>query len=333
MAIGNLWHPERYQGARRRYPYFEGWYFKLVDASERHRYAVIPGVSKGPTLTASQAFVQFLDGSTGQAIFVRYPFTEFHASSETFSIQVRPKRFSRDEIVLALDGPELALSGEVGLLGSPPWPRRWYAPGIMGWFSFVPFMQCYHGIVSLDHGLEGELCLNGTHVDLSGGRGYTEKDWGSAFPSAWVWFQSNHFDNAHTSLTASVATIPWLGSEFAGFIIGLWHDSRLYRFATYTGARLEALRVDEDSIDWVIADKRLRLRVQITRDRAGQLYAPDIADMSGRVGETLGASATVTLAARCLTGADDTVIFSERARLGALEVVGDWTRLAAGARS
>ena len=90
MAIGNLWHPERYQGARRRYPYFEGWYFKLVDASERHRYAVIPGVSKGPTLTASQAFVQFLDGSTGQAIFVRYPFTEFHASSEAFSIQVDP---------------------------------------------------------------------------------------------------------------------------------------------------------------------------------------------------------------------------------------------------
>lgn len=67
MAIGNLWHPERYQGARRRYPYFEGWYFKLVDASERHRYAVIPGVFKGPTLAASQAFVQFLDGSTGQA--------------------------------------------------------------------------------------------------------------------------------------------------------------------------------------------------------------------------------------------------------------------------
>ena len=67
MAIGNLWHPERYQGARRRYPYFEGWYFKLVDASERHRYAVIPGVSKGPTLAASQTFVQFLDGSTGQA--------------------------------------------------------------------------------------------------------------------------------------------------------------------------------------------------------------------------------------------------------------------------
>lgn len=333
MGLRDLWHPERYQGAGRRYPYFEGWYFKLVDASETRRFAVIPGIFKGPTEDASQAFVQFLDGDTGQVTFFRYPFADFRASPEVFSVQVGPNRFSRDEIALALDGPELTLSGEIRLTETTPWPRRWHSPGIMGWFSFVPFMQCYHGIVSLDHALQGALCLNGASIDLTGGRGYTEKDWGSAFPSAWVWFQSNHFDTAHTSLTASVATIPWLGSEFAGFIIGLWHDGRLYRFATYTGARLEVLQVDEHAIDWVVADRRHRLRMRISRDRAGQLYAPDIADMSGRVGETLGATAEVTLMARSSTRSADSMVFSERARLGALEVVGDWTRLVPGTRS
>ena len=37
-----------------------------------------------------------------------------------------------------------------------------------------------------------------------GGRGYIEKDWGQAFPRAWIWTQSNHFgaDAPGTSLTA-----------------------------------------------------------------------------------------------------------------------------------
>ncbi len=42
--VDNTLHPQRYQGARRDYPYFEGWYYKLIDASEEHRYAVIPGI-------------------------------------------------------------------------------------------------------------------------------------------------------------------------------------------------------------------------------------------------------------------------------------------------
>ena len=45
--LRNTLHPERYQGVQRRYPYFEGQYYKLIDASEDHRYAVIPGIYKG----------------------------------------------------------------------------------------------------------------------------------------------------------------------------------------------------------------------------------------------------------------------------------------------
>jgi len=37
--VANTLHPERYQGARRGYPYFEGWYYKLVDVTEQHRLA------------------------------------------------------------------------------------------------------------------------------------------------------------------------------------------------------------------------------------------------------------------------------------------------------
>jgi len=47
--LRNTLHPARYHGRLRdqRPPFFEGWYFKVVDATERHRFAFIPGVSWG----------------------------------------------------------------------------------------------------------------------------------------------------------------------------------------------------------------------------------------------------------------------------------------------
>ncbi len=78
---------------------------------------------------------------------------------------------------------------------------------------------------------------------------------GAAFPEAYVWFQTNHFDQPRVSLTASVAIIPWLGASFPGFIIGLWRDGILHRFATYTGARIERLRITDDHIDWTVSGR------------------------------------------------------------------------------
>jgi tocopherol cyclase len=323
----NLLHPERYQGANRRYPYFEGWYYKLVDASETHRYAVIPGIYRGPTPESSQSFVQFLDGATGEVTLFRYPAAAFRTHDDAFEIQVGPNRFTRDLVELHLQGTVLTVEGKVDLLEPTPWPSSWHSPGIMGWFSWIPFMECYHGIVSLDHHLRGELLLNAERVDLSGGRGYTEKDWGRRFPAAWVWFQSNHLGQPGTCLTASVAVVPWLGAGFTGFIIGLWHAGQLYCFATYTGARIERLDVRDESITWAVSDRAHRLEMEIARTTPGLLYAPDLADMTGRVGETLNATAHIRLTALGRGRAVERTVFDDVARLGGLEVVGDPRRL------
>ena len=182
MAIGNLWHPERYQGARRRYPYFEGWYFKLVDASERHRYAVIPGVFTWPTLAASQAFVQFLDGSTGADRAIHSP--SFMPVLRDSLNPGGPNRFSRDEIVLALVA--WFPCQEAGLLGSTP--CRGVGTRLASWDElFVPFMQCHHGNVSLDHVLEGEPPQR--HACIFRWAGIHERT-GVAPSSAWSGFRA-----------------------------------------------------------------------------------------------------------------------------------------------
>ncbi|MFZ2518126.1 MAG: hypothetical protein WA089_05455, partial [Anaerolineae bacterium] len=72
--LRSIWRPALYHGRGKQPPFFEGWYFKLVDAGEQHRYAVIPGVFIGREPGASHAFVQTLDGATGRTAYHRYPF-------------------------------------------------------------------------------------------------------------------------------------------------------------------------------------------------------------------------------------------------------------------
>jgi hypothetical protein len=200
----------------------------------------------------------------------------------------------------------------------------------MGWYALVPFMECYHGVVSLDHALEGLLALDGAPVDFHGGRGYTEKDWGEAFPSAWIWFQSNHFARPGISLTGSVARIPWLRSSFRGFIVGLWHDDLLYRFATYTGALLERLEVTDETVSLVMTGAPLdgdktahRLEITAHRQAAGGdlLHAPVRSGMEPRVPESLTATVDVRLVRLDLHG--EQVVFAGTGRNAGLEVGGE----------
>lgn len=51
-------------------------------------------------------------------------------------------------------------------------------------FSFIPFMECNHDIVSVNHDLRGRISVNRNVIEFDGGKGYIEKDWGVSFPEA-----------------------------------------------------------------------------------------------------------------------------------------------------
>lgn len=312
-------HPDHYHGHRARPPFFEGWYFKLVTADEAHRYAVIPGAILGAD---GHAFVQVLDGVTGQSAYHTYPLVDFWAATRDFEVRVGPNLFTRDRIVLDIDRPEGRLQGELRFTGLTPWPVSWTSPGIMGWYAWVPFMECYHGVPSLNHTLAGTLHVDEQTLNFTGGLGYLEKDWGQSFPSAWVWMQTNHFNQPNTSLTASVAIIPWLRQAFPGFIVGLWHNNRLHRFTTYLGSTLERLTITDDHVHWQLRNRQHRLELLAARTHGGLLAGPTKTDMGKRVAETLNATVEVELS----TLAGERVL-QDRGRHAGLEVHGDLTRL------
>lgn len=307
-----LWDPDRYHGWGRQNSYFEGWYFKVVDPTERYAFAIIPGISMGQD-GHQHAFIQLLDGKKCTVAYHDFPAGDFLPSSTHFEVRLGENAFSAGTLKLAL--PEL--QGTLQLKDITPWPRMLGAPGIMGWYSFVPFMECYHGVVSLDHHLEGSLEVYGQPADFTGGKGYIEKDWGQSFPSSWIWLQSNHFaDSPRTSLMASVARIPWIGSHFIGYIVGFLLEGRLYRFATYTGAYMRAT-LGEDTVFLGFRDKKHRLEIVAhKKGGTGQLVSPISGNMTGKVNESLQATIEVKLFER------DQLLYSGEGQHAGLEVAG-----------
>jgi hypothetical protein len=139
--------------------------------------------------------------------------------------------------------------------------------------------------------------------------------------------QSNHFEAVGTSLSASIAMIPWLRSSFRGFIVGLRHEGLLHRFATYTGAATESLAIDDERVSWSVRDRRMRLEMVAERAAGGLLASPVRSEMHKRVDETLSSSVALRLVR---LGAGGGVLFEGRGRCAGLEVHGDLERLLLG---
>lgn len=328
--IRNIVRPEAFQGSHRQPPYFEGWYLKLVNASQTRRLALIPGLYRDRVATNSHSFVQVFAHEQKLGRLIRFSEADFSASTESFDTRVGENRFSRTGVDVNLASDGLELQGALTFKDLKPWPVTLASPGIMGWYAWVPKMECYHGVVSLDHELSGVLTLNGEEIDFTGGHGYIEKDWGRSFPNCWVWMQCNHFTDRDglrhpaTSLTASIAKIPWLGRSFPGFIVGLLHAGVLYRFTTYKSGRVTSLSADQDRVVWVLENRHHRLALTVDRAPTTRLPGPTIDGMNRDVHETLAANIEIELTQR----RGGAVILHAHGTSAGLEVMGDIETLA-----
>ncbi len=307
-----LWHPERYHGYGRQKAYFEGWYFKLIHPDGKAALAVIPGISMNPK-GEKEVFIQVLDGLNAKASYHSFSITDFIPDPNRFHVRIGNNTFSDNGITLDL--PEL--HGQLSFNNTHPWPKTLGAPGIMGWYAFMPFMECYHGVWSMHHYLAGKLTWNGVDLDFTNGIGYGEKDWGTSFPRGWIWTQCNHFDSSEeVSVMASTAHIPWMGTSFVGFIGGILINGKLYRFATYTGSRRMA-QIHDNKILIGFQDRQYTLEIEAEAGPGAPLQSPLQGAMTGKVNESLQARMIVRFSK------GNKVLFSGQGKWCGLEVAGE----------
>ncbi len=311
--LSALFNAEQYHGWGKTKRYFEGWYYKVLNEAEDQAFAFIPGIAMDEN-GAQQAFIQVLDGKKLTAEYYKFSAEDFQPTAGQHQLQLADNSFSTQQIQLNL----LEVQGQLTFENLVPWSNSWYSPNIMGPFSFVPFMQCYHGILSMNHTIKGELTIKGERVDFTNGRGYMEKDWGRSFPAGYIWMQTNHFSESGISLKSSVAKIPWMGTSFVGFIAGVWLRDQLIEFTTYNLTRLRKSYADHEKVELVMENNRHRLEIFAKREAATALASPILGFMDGRIEESMTAKIQVQL----FDKKAKTILLEDTGRNAGLEVAG-----------
>lgn len=312
-----------FQGNNKKRKYFEGWYFKMVSEDGSAVLSVIPGISLSKDGKEQHAFIQLINGVTAETSYFSFSIDDFSFDAKGFAVKIGDNYFSKEMIILNLKDENTTIHGKVQMLNLVEYSSgRWIDPGIMGWYRFVPLMECYHGVVSLTHDLVGQISVGNQVMDFSQGKGYIEKDWGSSMPSSWIWMQSNSFTTPNTSFMLSVANIPWVGRSFTGFLGYLYHDNKRYDFATYLPTKL-SLEVTEASLIKIkIQNKRHTIIVEAESRNAGLLHAPVQGSMDRRIAESIDAYMHITLLDKL-----GNVVFTDSTNITGLEKVGDYRSL------
>lgn len=307
-----------FQGNKERKEYFEGWYFKMVSKDRKQILSVIPGISLSKVGIEQHAFIQIINGSTAETYYFRFPIEDFYYSASQFTVRIGDNYFSRDQIRLDLLNDSTHIKGEIDLSEVRTLPD---GERIMGWYSSVPFMQCYHGVVSLDHDLHGEIHINNEDFNFDNGDGYIEKDWGKSMPSSWIWIQTNSFTIPGSSFMLSVANIPWLGKSFTGFLGFFLKDGEVEKFGTYSKANL-SFEEKANGLSIIIKTKERVYSIKVTRSESGLLAAPVNGSMDRRISESVNAKLFISVSDH-----QGMEVYRDSSSVSGLEIVGDLTEL------
>lgn len=304
-------------GTKKRRRYFEGWYFKCISADRQHAIAFIPGMAidrKGN----KHSFVQIINAASGKTWYHSFPYSAFQAKRDKFEAAIGGNSFSSKGLSVNISANSGGVGGELVFSEIQLFPSGKNNPGIMGPFTHVPFMECYHAIIHLSHKITGRIELDGEVLDFNDGVGYIEKDYGRSFPENYVWIQGGHFNADNACFVFSRAKIPFLASHFTGFFAYFTDFNGLtHRFATYNRSKL---------IEWEVvinegycsgklknADATLEFKAQM--DSGGSLRAPVDGLMDREIIESIRADVYLRL-----TSFDGQVLFEGSSDQAGMEI-------------
>lgn len=265
--------------------YFEGWYFKC--ATETETLAVIVGSTQG---IQPVAFIQVLSSKDLKSYYITYDIASYFYRREPFHIQIEENVFTSTYMKLNIQEKDLILEGKIVFKALTPLSCKLWRRGLMGPFAYLPFMECYHDIISMHHTLEGKMRLNHKVYDFNGGKGYIERDWGTSFPSSYIWIQCNHFRQKDLSFMLAIAKIPFLGMSFTGVLCTLSIKGKTRLFTTYTGTSIQCFQDQDQFLFITLQQGKELIQVKVNKKEGSVLKAPNKGAMLREINEALGSS-------------------------------------------
>lgn len=257
--------------------YFEGWYFK--HQSKELSISFIPGININRN-GDKYAFIQII--TENKSYNINYDYKDFSISKDKLTIKIKDNIFSLSGVIVNIKNKDINIKGRLIYKNITPIKRD-----IMGPFAHLPFMECFHGVLSLNHNVEGSLFINDKEFKFNEDKGYIEKDSGTSFPDKYLWVQSNYFKNNDISVMVSIANIPFLGFKFMGCIAIVYYEGMEYILATYNGVKI--ISYNEKGL--IIKKGKYRLEIEIEELHPQKLLAPNGGEMIRTITENISCNA------------------------------------------
>lgn len=260
-----------------------------------------------------KAFIQVITNNT--SYFVNYDIDEFRFNCKPFCIKIGNNSFSKEGIHIDIKDEGLNINGDIKYLNNKNINTNFMNPNIMGPFSYIPFMECNHAIISMQNNANGLININNYEMKFDNDMGYIEKDWGCSFPKTYIWCQGNNFQKSNASFMLSIADVPFKMFKFKGVICVLLLDDKEYKFTTYNNAKLAEFDINDNSLNITLKKGDYYLNVKSTFYKGQKLAAPVKGGMSKDIFESISSLITVTLRQE-----DKTIFFDTSTNCG-LEIV------------
>jgi hypothetical protein len=212
-------------------PWYEWWYYKIVDpASDRaffFTYGVINPWDVTGTMAGTKAVVQAGDFKNKILVDKIFPVADFRAAYDKTEVEMDGNTATDRQVKghIVANGHDVAWDFSL--------VKEWQF-NAMGWTREMAGTSGIYWYPAQASALAtGWIAYDGNRYEFNSAPAYQDRNWGDSFPKWWTWLTSNHFVGSPGTALAVGGGQPKLFNSvyfFKGLCIGLKHEGEDYIF-------------------------------------------------------------------------------------------------------
>ncbi len=253
--------------------FFEGYFIKCCNKTDQ---VIIIPCFEANAQGEVNASIQIL--THGKSIYAPFTTRNFTVAKNYFNVQIADNEFNNRGVKLDFTSGEHTVKGKLSFGDFSPIKPTRYAPNIMGPFSYLKFMDCYHFVISTGHLVSGEIEIDGKVFTFENDSCYIEGDYGKGFPDEWFFCQGNCFGTKTSAMIAiaklkkpkMTGLIGFVKDENSGLdlVLGTYYLTKIKEFKkTPTGHKLKLYHGDYT----IYAETNITARERVLAPNRGRL--------------------------------------------------------------
>lgn len=267
--LPKIYAPELFHSKLKRSRFFECWEHKLISEDGQDILIVIGVIILGKE---KLCYNEVIDGKSGKSYLVKYPINDYKPKNN--ECRYANTTFSKDGIELNLEDDEFRISGRITFGDLKKFPSNIFSPGLMSYYSFLPFMESYFSLISLHHSINGKITINNNVYNFDNGSSYIEKGWGKKFPDSWLMIHCNTFTESNSSFFLTASPVKVLGATIIGIQCYIMDGEKLINFSTYKKGKITQFKRVNKTLNIELKNKTHHLDITVIPKKYGRMRVP-----------------------------------------------------------